>query len=120
MLIEPLQATVWAFGDNTFGSVGTGDNKYVHFLPQKVTALASLTVVGIAAGAYHSLAVTDEGRAQPLSQDPSSAMADGERRGVGADPSGSIGKVSDETRRWAPSGRRRPLGVRHWRAPRCS
>jgi alpha-tubulin suppressor-like RCC1 family protein len=60
-LLLTAQGTVWAFGDNTFGSVGTGDNKYVHYFPQKVGALQSKQVIGVAAGAYHSLAVTDQG-----------------------------------------------------------
>jgi hypothetical protein len=48
-------------GADRYGAVGTGDKEFVHFDPMVVTALAAHKIVGVAAGAFHSLAVTDMG-----------------------------------------------------------
>ena len=50
-----------AWRRDRYGAVGTGDKEFVHFDPMVVTALAAHQIVGGAAGAFHSLAVTDMG-----------------------------------------------------------
>lgn len=49
---------VWAWGDNEYGQLGTG-NRNTSPLPVQVKGLTG--VVAIAAGAYHSVAVRDDG-----------------------------------------------------------
>jgi len=50
-----------AWRRDRYGAVGTGDKEFVHFDPMVVTALAAHKIVGVATGAFHSLAVTDMG-----------------------------------------------------------
>ena len=56
---------VWAWGLNSFGETGVpagaGDDGALVLHPEKVTSLKGAGVVGLAGGAHHSLAVTDQG-----------------------------------------------------------
>jgi len=51
--------TVWGWGRNQSGQVGSGDSTVQHDRPVEVAGLAG--VVAIAAGTEHALAVTDDG-----------------------------------------------------------
>jgi alpha-tubulin suppressor-like RCC1 family protein len=56
---------VYAWGANVGGQLGTGITTYYNTLPVAVStsgALAGKTITAIAAGAYHSMALTSEGR----------------------------------------------------------
>ncbi|KAG6524509.1 hypothetical protein ZIOFF_014421 [Zingiber officinale] len=52
--------TLWAWGNNEYGQLGTGDTQ-PRSQPVPVWGLSSLTLVDIAAGGWHSTALTDEG-----------------------------------------------------------
>ncbi|CAA7018159.1 unnamed protein product [Microthlaspi erraticum] len=52
--------TLWAWGNNEYGQLGTGDTQ-PRSLPIPVQGLDGLTLVDIAAGGWHSTALTDEG-----------------------------------------------------------
>uniref|UniRef100_A0A7N0TV35 RCC1-like domain-containing protein n=1 Tax=Kalanchoe fedtschenkoi TaxID=63787 RepID=A0A7N0TV35_KALFE len=51
---------VWAWGNNEYGQLGTGDTQPTS-QPILVQGLSGLTVVDIAAGGWHSTALTSEG-----------------------------------------------------------
>jgi alpha-tubulin suppressor-like RCC1 family protein len=51
--------TVWAWGDNGFGQLGNGTNIVKSNVPVQVSSLTG--VIAIAAGAYHSLALKNDG-----------------------------------------------------------
>nr|CAD1826702.1 unnamed protein product [Ananas comosus var. bracteatus] len=52
--------TLWAWGNNEYGQLGTGDTQ-PRSQPIPVQGLSGLTLVDIAAGGWHSTALTDEG-----------------------------------------------------------
>ncbi|KAM7280161.1 hypothetical protein ACFE04_007295 [Oxalis oulophora] len=52
--------TLWAWGNNEYGQLGTGDTQ-PRSQPIPVQGLSGLTVVDIAAGGWHSTALTNEG-----------------------------------------------------------
>ncbi|KEH17300.1 putative regulator of chromosome condensation 1/beta-lactamase-inhibitor protein II [Medicago truncatula] len=52
--------TLWAWGNNEYGQLGTGDTQ-PRSQPVPVQGLSGLTVVDIAAGGWHSTALTDDG-----------------------------------------------------------
>lgn len=52
--------TLWAWGNNEYGQLGTGDTQ-PRSQPVPVWGLSNLTLVDIAAGGWHSTALTDEG-----------------------------------------------------------
>ncbi|XP_047150576.1 ultraviolet-B receptor UVR8-like [Vigna umbellata] len=52
--------TLWAWGNNEYGQLGTGDTQ-PRSQPIPVQGLSDLTLVDIAAGGWHSTALTDEG-----------------------------------------------------------
>ncbi len=49
---------LWAWGANDFGDLGTGTLQY-YLAPEQITAFPELGPTAIAAGAYHSLAISD-------------------------------------------------------------
>lgn len=51
---------LWAWGNNEYGQLGTGDTQ-PRSQPIPVQGLSGLTLVDIAAGGWHSTALTDEG-----------------------------------------------------------
>ncbi|XP_072992581.1 ultraviolet-B receptor UVR8-like [Typha latifolia] len=51
---------LWAWGNNEYGQLGTGDTQ-PRSQPVPVEGLSGLTLVDIAAGGWHSTALTDEG-----------------------------------------------------------
>ncbi|KAJ3677410.1 hypothetical protein LUZ60_003134 [Juncus effusus] len=51
---------LWAWGNNEYGQLGTGDTQ-PRSLPVPVEGLSDLTLVDIAAGGWHSTAITAEG-----------------------------------------------------------
>ncbi|KAL3568274.1 hypothetical protein D5086_030925 [Populus alba] len=52
--------TLWAWGNNEYGQLGTGDTQ-PRSQPITVQGLSGLTLVDIAAGGWHSTALTDDG-----------------------------------------------------------
>ncbi|XP_004304140.1 PREDICTED: ultraviolet-B receptor UVR8 [Fragaria vesca subsp. vesca] len=52
--------TLWAWGNNEYGQLGTGDTQ-PRSQPIPVNGLSGLTLVDIAAGGWHSTALTDDG-----------------------------------------------------------
>ncbi|KAG1358739.1 putative Ultraviolet-B receptor UVR8 [Cocos nucifera] len=52
--------TLWAWGNNEYGQLGTGDTQ-PRSQPIPVQGLSGLTLVDIAAGGWHSTALTDNG-----------------------------------------------------------
>ncbi|KAF5749914.1 ultraviolet-B receptor UVR8-like [Tripterygium wilfordii] len=52
--------TLWAWGNNEYGQLGTGDTQ-PRSQPILVQGLAGLNLVDIAAGGWHSTALTDDG-----------------------------------------------------------
>ncbi|XP_023915752.1 ultraviolet-B receptor UVR8 [Quercus suber] len=52
--------TLWAWGNNEYGQLGTGDTQ-PRSQPILVNGLSGLTLVDIAAGGWHSTALTDDG-----------------------------------------------------------
>ncbi|KAF9663963.1 hypothetical protein SADUNF_Sadunf17G0106700 [Salix dunnii] len=52
--------TLWAWGNNEYGQLGTGDTQ-PRSQPITVHGLSGLTLVDIAAGGWHSTALTDDG-----------------------------------------------------------
>ncbi|XP_057522246.1 ultraviolet-B receptor UVR8-like isoform X1 [Amaranthus tricolor] len=52
--------TLWAWGNNEYGQLGTGDTQ-PRSQPIRVQGLSGLTLVDIAAGGWHSTALTNEG-----------------------------------------------------------
>lgn len=58
MLALKSDATVWAWGYNSAGQLGTGDKK-TSFVPAKVQGLSSVTA--IAAGDFHGMALKQDG-----------------------------------------------------------
>ncbi|KAF2299503.1 hypothetical protein GH714_032293 [Hevea brasiliensis] len=52
--------TLWAWGNNEYGQLGTGDTQ-PRSQPIPVQGLSGLTLVDIAAGGWHSTAQTDDG-----------------------------------------------------------
>ncbi|KAG7033257.1 Ultraviolet-B receptor UVR8, partial [Cucurbita argyrosperma subsp. argyrosperma] len=52
--------TLWAWGNNEYGQLGTGDTQ-PRSQPIPVQGLSGLTLVDIAAGGWHSTALTDSG-----------------------------------------------------------
>ncbi|XP_010265209.1 PREDICTED: ultraviolet-B receptor UVR8-like isoform X2 [Nelumbo nucifera] len=54
------EGTLWAWGNNEYGQLGTGDTQ-PRSQPISVQGLSGLTLVDIAAGGWHSTALTDEG-----------------------------------------------------------
>jgi alpha-tubulin suppressor-like RCC1 family protein len=52
--------TLWAWGNNEYGQLGTGDTQPRSY-PIPVQGLDDLTLVDIAAGGWHSTALTNEG-----------------------------------------------------------
>ncbi|KAK1264296.1 hypothetical protein QJS04_geneDACA011896 [Acorus gramineus] len=51
---------LWAWGNNEYGQLGTGDTQ-PRSHPDPVQGLSGLTLVDIAAGGWHSTALTDDG-----------------------------------------------------------
>ncbi|KAK9116105.1 hypothetical protein Sjap_015052 [Stephania japonica] len=54
------EGTVWAWGNNEYGQLGTGDTQ-PRSQPIPVQGLSDLILVDIAAGGWHSTALTNEG-----------------------------------------------------------
>eukprot|EP00262_Sarcandra_glabra_P007589 TRINITY_DN20487_c0_g1_i1.p1 TRINITY_DN20487_c0_g1~~TRINITY_DN20487_c0_g1_i1.p1 ORF type:complete len:397 (+),score=64.11 TRINITY_DN20487_c0_g1_i1:104-1294(+) len=54
------EGILWAWGNNEYGQLGTGDTQ-PRSQPILVQGLAGLTLVDIAAGGWHSTALTEEG-----------------------------------------------------------
>ncbi|KAL2896457.1 Ultraviolet-B receptor UVR8 [Bienertia sinuspersici] len=52
--------TLWAWGNNEYGQLGTGDTQ-PRSQPIRVQGLSGLTLADIAAGGWHSTALTNEG-----------------------------------------------------------
>lgn len=53
--------TLWAWGNNEYGQLGTGDTQ-PRSQPIPVQGLSGLTLIDIAAGGWHSTALTNEGQ----------------------------------------------------------
>jgi len=70
--------TVWAWGQNSHGQVGTGSTSpAVHATPLKVAGLPTTTIVAVAAGGYHSLALDKNGKVWAWGQNSSGQIGTG-------------------------------------------
>lgn len=116
-----LAVTEWgdvcSFGRGKEGQLGNGEaSRNGVDLPCKVEALANETVVSVACGAYHSLAVTSSGRlyewglihTEPVSLGPRMSSADAELLALAGPSQGNVTRtgsylhsvVADSARRW--------------------
>ncbi|CAM6050589.1 unnamed protein product [Sphagnum compactum] len=82
-LVEP--GIVWAWGNNEYGQLGTGDTQ-PHSSPVSVKGLRDLILVDLAAGGWHSMALT----------------ADGEVYGWGRGEHGRLGFGDDKSSKMFP------------------
>jgi alpha-tubulin suppressor-like RCC1 family protein len=84
-LLLTAQGEVWSFGTDSFGQCGLGFASPFVPLPVRVGgSLAGKRVASIAAGEYHSVAVTEEGDCYTFGLNRDGACATGGRHDVGS------------------------------------
>ena len=54
------EGKVFTWGDNDFGQLGHGEYEHRH-IPTKVESLDGVSIVKIACGEWHTVAITDKG-----------------------------------------------------------
>jgi alpha-tubulin suppressor-like RCC1 family protein len=75
-LVLDDKGKVWAWGANWFGQLGD-DTMIQKTKPIQITALSSNTIIAIAAGEYHSLALDDEGTVWSWGDNRDGQLGDG-------------------------------------------
>jgi Regulator of chromosome condensation (RCC1) repeat/Tyrosine-protein kinase ephrin type A/B receptor-like len=86
------QGVTYAWGDNTYGQLGTGNSSAQGYgrsagspplwMPRRVSALDNVVIAGLAAGRSHTLAVTDDGEVLAWGDNSMGQL------GIGAPPAG--------------------------------
>ena len=78
-LVLKSDGTVWSWGDNSYRQLGTNDTNWAQVTPAPVMGLTN--VVAITGGAYHSLALKDDGTAWSWGKNSQGCLGNGTSSG---------------------------------------